>query len=176
MAVQDIKNKVVSYLQNDKGYWDNQDLDKTPALLFVRSTNDAKFGDIYLFGKFGQCNNNTINVKSEITSHYVETNTSRQDHWALPPKTYTISGLIGEVIYTPPTTWSDFVDDNVAKYLTPLTVLSPTINNYTQTALNLTEQIEATAIRYGNMAKKIFSTFLCELWRILTNFARFENR
>ena len=89
----------------------------------------------------------------------MEDNVSRQDHWAISPITYSMSGLIGEVIYQPPTMWSSYVEQHFTDYLTPLSVLSPTFDNYTQTAINLVKQIEASYRRYEQIAKQFLQNF-----------------
>lgn len=43
-----------------------------------------------------------ISSVSEITDHWVENNTAIQDHWALRPLSYTVSGFIGELTTTVP--------------------------------------------------------------------------
>lgn len=43
-----------------------------------------------------------VTSTSEITDHWVENNTAIQDHWALKPLTYTVSGFIGELTTTVP--------------------------------------------------------------------------
>ena len=45
----------------------------------------------------------SISLEAEITDHYVEDNSAIQDNKANKPKQITISGLVGEVVYTGPT-------------------------------------------------------------------------
>lgn len=42
---------------------------------------------------------NNLSFESDITDHYVENNTAVQDHIALKPEEYSVSGLIGELNY-----------------------------------------------------------------------------
>ncbi len=45
---------------------------------------------------------NTVNLQSEITDHFIETNSSVNDHYALKPERITVHGFIGEVTNTFP--------------------------------------------------------------------------
>lgn len=146
---------IVDYLQNQKGL---QNI-TSPAMLFSQSNKNSKFPDIYLFSNFGYSNSNSVFAKSEITSNYVESNVSVQDHWALPPIEYSLSGEVGEVLYIPPTTWSNFTQENITSFLEPISIISPLVGSYTQGAINLVKQVEFSVQRYGQMARQIYSTF-----------------
>lgn len=130
-----------------------------PATLFVKDNDKSKFGNVYIFQKFGISQADTIKLSSQVTTHYMEDNVARQDHWAIAPVTYTMSGLIGELIYQPPTQWGAFVQERFTDYLAPLSVLSPTFDNYTQSAINVVKQIEASYRRYEQIAKQILQSF-----------------
>ena len=129
-----------------------------PAMLFVKDNDKSKFGNIYIFQKFGVAQAETIKLSSQITTHYMENNVSAQDHWAVAPMSYTMSGLIGEVIFQPPTKWSSFVEERFTDYLAPLGVLSPVFDNYTQRAINTVKQIEASYRRYEQIAKQMLQS------------------
>ena len=45
---------------------------------------------------------NAVNLASDITDHYIETNSSVQDHIALKPERITVHGFIGELTNTFP--------------------------------------------------------------------------
>lgn len=145
---------IVDYLQNQTGKQDLQE----PAMLFSQSNKDAKFPDIFLFSNFGYCTSNNISARSEITNNYVEDNVSFQDHWALPPIEYTLSGVVGEIVYIPPVTWANFLQEKVTHFLDPLGIISPTISSYTQSAINIAKQIEFTVQRYGQIARNVYSS------------------
>lgn len=130
---------------------------QTPATLFTNEK--GSMGTIYLFNNFGISQTDTIKLSSQITTHYMEDNVSMQDHWAIAPITYTMSGLVGELVYTPPKKWSSFVRDNFIDYLAPLSVLSPTFDNYTQSAINAVQAVEASYRRYEQIAKQVFQNF-----------------
>lgn len=154
----DIKNSVTNYLNDTKKEErDIEILSLNPAVLFTnKGSKNNKFGDIYLFNNFGYAVSNNLQSTANITSHYMEDNVARQDHWALAPEQYTLSGVIGEVVYNKPHLFTDFIQKRVTNYLQPLTVLSPTINSYTQSAINVVGQIEATLDRYGAIAQDIY--------------------
>lgn len=130
----------------------------SPATLFVKDNENSKFGNIYVFQKFGIAQADTIKLSSQITTHYMEDNVAYQDHWAIAPMTYTMSGLIGEVIFQPPTKWTSFIQDRFVDYLAPLQVLSPTFDNYTQSAINTVQAIEASYRRYEQIAKQLLQS------------------
>lgn len=131
---------------------------EVPALIFANSRKNTYFGDMYLFANFGIAGGCTINAPSDITTHYVEDNSAIQDHWALSPVTYTLNGFIGEIIYRPAEQWTNWLQDNVRDYLSPLEVISPTVSSYVQSAMNVTHQLEATYQKYSNYAESIMRT------------------
>ena len=147
-------NKVTDFINK----FTNEEIN-APAALFTKDNDNAKFGNIYIFKKFGIAQADTIKLSSQITSHYMEDNSSVQDHWAIAPVTYTLSGLIGELVYEPPKLWSSFVQSHFTDYLAPLGVLSPTFDSYTQSAINTVQQIEASYRRYEQQAKQFLQNF-----------------
>ena len=138
---------ISDYLTAKPDFNNVQEVNNNPAILFS-STTGEQFGDIYIFKKFGIEKANSIKLSSQITTHYMEDNTARQDHWAIAPITYTLSGLVGELIYTPPKQWANFVQKNVINYLAPLGILSPSFDSYTQSAINTVQAVEASVNRY----------------------------
>lgn len=131
----------------------NLDSENIPAILFTNSTNNNKFGEIYLFSDFGISESNSITINSEITTHYTEENNALNDHWAVQPIQYVLRGLIGEVVYTPPSTFTNFVDTAVGDYLSPIGFLAPTFDTYTSSIINIGQQVEASITRYLDIAK-----------------------
>jgi hypothetical protein len=127
--------------------------EKTGALLFTNSQSNGKFGQIYLFSQFGIAENSTFTRKSQITTHYTEENYAINDHWAIEPIEYILSGLIGEVIYRPSKNWANKLQEKIPNYVTGLSVISPTFDNYTTSAINLTQAVEESYNRYKQLAK-----------------------
>lgn len=153
------KQNVTDWLNNTKNKkLDNERL-SDPAILFTNLDNNTKFGNVFLFERFGSTKSNTYNITSQITSHYMEDNVSRQDHWSISPDTYVLSGLIGEIVYTPPKQWQNFVQKNVTDYLKPLSMLSPAFDSYTQSALNLVQAVETSVRRYEQIARNLYEDF-----------------
>lgn len=156
----DLYGKTKKYLYNETiGQLpiDNQN-NVVPALLFSNSKNSRYFGDMYLFSNFGISGGNTITASSELTNNYVENNSQRQDHWAIHPLTYTLTGYIGEVVYKPASKWSNWLEDKVTNYLEPLSIISPTVSNYVGTAMNTVHQIEANYQKYSKYAENIMNS------------------
>lgn len=127
--------------------------EKTGALLFTNSQSNGKFGQIYLFSQFGIAENSTFTRKSQITTHYTEENYAINDHWAVEPIEYILSGLIGEVIYRPSKNWANKLQEKIPNYVTGLSVISPTFDNYTTSAINLAQAVEESYNRYKQLAK-----------------------
>ena len=74
---------------------------------------------------------NGVNLRSDITDHYVEDNTSREDHIALPPEEVTVHGFIGELSNITPTPFSP-----LGPVAARLAILNPFVPGLTVTALN----------------------------------------
>lgn len=150
---------ITDFLTDKTDFNTIQEVNNNPAILFTNISTDREFGDIYIFKNFGQSKVNTIKLSSQITTHYMEDNTARQDHWSISPITYTLSGLIGELIYTPPKQWANFVENNIIDYLSPLGVLLPTFDSYTQSAINTVQAVEASYNRYRQIISQSLNKF-----------------
>ncbi len=131
----------------------NRDVIDEPVALFAQVDGSGKFGSIYLFSKFGQYQSCSLTSQSDITDHYTESNYHINDHWALRPEKYTLTGLIGEVIFTPTQGIASGYVQKGKDLLSPLEFLAPTLESYTQSAVNLTKQLEENIVRYENVAK-----------------------
>ena len=147
--------KVIDFLSNKTEQEELDKLNNQPALLF--ENKEGKFGNIYLFKKFGSETTNTLKLSSNITTQYMENNVSAQDHWAIAPASYTLTGLIGEVLYKKKIKNTEVRQRELTDYLKPLRILSPTFDTLTQSAINKTEAIESSLERYGEIAQQIFS-------------------
>lgn len=121
------------------------------GVLFTEDKNNQ----ILLFNKFGVCTSNSLSLKSDITTHYTEENYWVNDHWAINPPQYTLSGYIGEVIYTRPDNWANKVESLFgATGLGLLTILSPKLGSYTSGVLNITRKVNSVVNKYTSIAKK----------------------
>lgn len=147
---------ITDYLTDKTDFNTIQEVNNNPAILFT-NTSISEFGNVYIFKNFGHSKTSSIKLSSQITTHYMEDNTARQDHWAINPIAYTLSGLIGEVVYTPPTQWANFVQKNIVDYLSPLGVLLPTFDSYTQSAINTVQAVEASVNRYRQIFTQTLS-------------------
>lgn len=152
MKKQDIKNNIINWANNIDNP-QNTDM----ALLFTKS-NTAHLPQIYLFSKFGIAQGAEIGLQSQITTHYTEENSAVNDHWAIAPMTYSVSGLIGELLYAAPTKWMNYIEAKTPKMLDALNFISPTLDNYTQAAYNITQQIEADVERYRQVLRQGLSS------------------
>lgn len=69
----------------------------------------------------------SLSVESDVTDHYVESNTAYQDQISLKPKTYTISGEVGELVWYQKDTSSQLVGQ-VAQRLEGVVSFLPTMS------------------------------------------------
>lgn len=146
---------VKDFLSNKSEQSELTKLQNQPALLF--ENREGRFGNVFLFKKFGVEKTNTIKLSSSITTHYMENNTAAQDHWAIAPISYTMSGLIGEVINTTPIKNPEVRHRDLIDYLKPLGIISPTFDTLTQSAINKQNAIIASLHRYEQIARQVFA-------------------
>lgn len=137
-----IKNKIKNFLQQNENKL-------IGGVLFSESTNSQ----ILLFENFGLCTQNNLSLKSEITNHYVEENYWINDHWAVNPPQYVLSGLIGELIYTVPNSWAKKIESIYESTgLGLLSRISPSLGSYTYGVLNVTRKIQSVVNKYTKIA------------------------
>jgi len=79
---------------------------------------------------------NKVNLKSEITDHYIEDNTAINDQISLMPETITVQGFIGELNNIPPISLEPILNEAQEK-LTLLSAFAPelttaALRNYNQ--------------------------------------------
>lgn len=134
--------------------WISQTDNKPTAGMLFEQSKSSIFPQIYLFSSFGIAQRNEIGRQSQITNHFTESNFSIQDHWAISPLTYTLTGLIGEVVYQAPTQWANYAQKQVIDYLEPLSIISPTLDNYTNAAYNAVQVVQASVERYRQIARQ----------------------
>lgn len=108
----------------------------------------------------------SLTLQNQITDNYIENNTAIQDHIAKSPLTISLRGLIGEVVYTPPTAFlknikngiDSFTNSNlgftVTDKLGPISAILPEVSNLNQIARNTVQYVEASYRRY----EKIFDS------------------
>ena len=83
-------------------------------------------------------------IRSDITDHFVEDNSPRQDHIALPPKIYTLRGFVGELKTEPEAEKNKFQE--IGQKLTTLNSYLPIVTNSAKQVNNLlTGEKESTA-------------------------------
>ena len=142
---------MIKFIKDTPDYWNEEENKLIGAQLFTNGNN----GQILLFENFGVCNSNSLTLKSEITNHYTEDNYWINDHWAINPPQYVVSGLIGELIYTVPTGWSKKVESLYGTSgLGLLSVISPTLGSYTSGILNVVRKVQSVVNKYTKIAKQ----------------------
>jgi len=77
----------------------------------------------------------TVNLTSEITDHYLEDNSTVQDHIAIKPKKVTLKSYVGELVYNQDNSAVSAVQ-SVARKLTALSPYIPALTQGAQQAIN----------------------------------------
>ena len=144
----------------------------------------------YYFEKNGIIQEHSISVQNQITDNYIENNTAIQDHIAQSPITVSLSGLVGELVYKPPTQALDFLykgaNDLIdRKYtnervstdkLLAIPQLLPPVDNVTQMAKNAVQYVEVSVDRYIKIAQNFVSETekITQLERVYAKFLAFR--
>lgn len=129
----------------------------------------------------------SVSIQNQITDNYLENNTSVQDHIAHAPLTVSLSGLSGEIFFTPPrqaldtiyTKYNTFMqskfnNDTMANpylmsdKLLAIPALIPQVDNVTQIAKNAIQYVESSVKRYTKIVKNFINKENKEarLWQI----------
>lgn len=93
-----------------------------------------------------------ITMSSNITNHYIEDNTTLQDHVALNPISITLTGKVAELVYTKQQSLSFL--SAVADRLAPLGILTPAQSGQAQKVIASANQ----AVSAFNSAKKALTS------------------
>lgn len=116
----------------------------------------------YVF-RSGFINSDKLDLEADITDHYVEDNSTVQDHMAIKPIRYTVRGIIGEKVFTPLEPYEYQVPSkNISKLATAtnlLSTLSPTLSSYMQTAVAAYNYVEDSYKRYAGTISNIKDFF-----------------
>lgn len=132
----------------------------------------------------------SISVQNQITDNYIENNTAIQDHIAKSPIIVSVRGIIGELVYKPPTKALDFLYDTVndplkdnfksgrvvSDKLLAIPALLPPVDNVTQMAKNTVQYVEASVDRYIKIAENFISETdkITQLKKIYSKFMVFR--
>lgn len=144
----------VSNTKYGKRFLDWATEEETRALMLFDNDNvNPKFPTVLLFSKFGMENSQGIQIQSNITNNYTEANIAINDHWAIQPLTFTLSGVIGELKYTPTVRFLEKSVKSVTKYVDGLTAISPTLDSYTRAIENVAKAIDDSIEQYRQVAR-----------------------
>lgn len=102
--------------------------------------------------------NESMNLQAEITDNYVESNVAKQDHIALKPQVFTVSGEVGEL------SWFKNDSDNsitlaVAQKLQPVVAFLPPISKRAQAIQDKTLKILGVVDSIDNFATRVYNMF-----------------
>lgn len=110
-----------------------------------------------------------VQLQSQITDYWLEDSTAVQDSVNLQPIIINLSGLVGEVVFTPPSTFTGKIIDKLNRLfpsksgftltqkLGTIVSLVPSVDNYTQIAKNAINYTEAAYNRYKKLFEQIQS-------------------
>lgn len=116
----------------------------------------------YIF-RSGFMNSEKLELESDITDHYVEDNSTVQDHMAIKPMRYTVRGFIAEKVFTPLEPYEYQAPyRNTNKFVTAtnlLSTLSPTLSSYMQTAMAAYNYVQDSYNRYAGTISNIKDFF-----------------
>lgn len=125
-----------------------QNINKTAQGKLILEGGVSSYSDDVRALFFNTVTDDSLSFNSQITDNWLENNTSIQDHITLSPVTITMKGLIGEVVYTPQTAFTDynniysnnFGDELLNNYLlgklNTVSSFFPSVSNITQKAIN----------------------------------------
>jgi hypothetical protein len=137
-----LSNLILVIPKKNTGIKAQPKVDATSAGGFVNSVlNFLGVGDdpSFLFHYEGE---NTVTLESDITDHYIEDNTARQDHITLKPEIITVTGYIGEL------------NDVVPEYLAPLKIAADKLGMMSA----FTPSLSVTALKTYNTAMQLYNT------------------
>ena len=110
-----------------------------------------------------------VQLQSQITDYWLEDSTAVQDSINISPIIINLSGLVGEVVFTPPSTFTGKIIDKLNRLfpsksgftltqkLGTIVSLVPSVDNYTQIAKNAINYTEAAYNRYKKLFEQIQS-------------------
>ena len=125
--INSLSNLAVINPQRNSGYQEQA------AAIPPGSTEPSLSGKQYLFHIEGD---NMIELQSDITDSYIETNSAINDHIALKPERVTVQGFIGELNDIFPIAPLGFGASFIAQKLTTLSAYSPELSASALIALN----------------------------------------
>ena len=108
--------------------------------------------------KFHVYGTESINLQADITDNYVENNIAYQDHIALKPRVFTVTGEVGEL------TWFKNEEENsligaVAQKLQPVVAFLPPISKQAQAAQDKALKILGLVDSLDNFATRTLTSF-----------------
>lgn len=130
------------------------------ANAFIVRPVDNIYGiDGFIFGQYGGIGDEEVTGESDITDHYVEENYAVNDHIAIKPLVFRLTGYIGEIRTQPPQ-YMGVVDKEVQR----LNTLSPYLPKLTSQAQQIYNDLE----RYKQTADNAISVTQSS-WDIFKN-------
>lgn len=126
------------------------------ATMVISGQVDKEVFDIHFL--FDIIESNDLTIEADITDHYVEDNSARQDNMALKPLIYTLNGLVAEKVYHRKYEVITSFKESTSK-LKAVLAMTPTVSNYANVAIGTYDYVKASYKRYANGLQNIVSAF-----------------
>lgn len=149
-SLSDLK-KNLSNLRNDS--WSDKNLWNEAVDWLIQPRDDSLHSL-----KFHVYGTESINLQADVTDNYTESNIAYQDHIALKPRVYTVTGEVGEL------TWFKNDEENsiigaVAQKLQPIVAFLPPVSKQAQSAQDKALKVLDLVDSIDNFATRTINSF-----------------
>lgn len=116
----------------------------------------------------------TVNLATEITDHYVETNEAMQDHIAIKPKKVTLKSYVGELVFRQDEN-SDTIVQKAVQKLTTLSEFLPQLADGATQFVDFIDQAREGDISLDSISLDSVNK-IADYWSLVKNMAGFDSR
>lgn len=113
------------------------DLASTAGEMYLVAPEEIE-SEVYIFDTRSD---ESVELQSDITDNWVEDNTTRQDHIALKPIQFTLTGYVGELTNKLPTEFSELQKYDIPAKTSSLSPFLPNLTTQAQYVFNRTEEL-----------------------------------
>ena len=113
------------------------DLASTAGEVYLVAPEEVE-SDVYIFDTRSD---ESVDLQSDITDNWVEDNTTRQDHIALKPIQFTLSGYVGELTNKLPPEFSELQKYDIPAKTSALSPFAPQLTTQAQYTFNRVEEL-----------------------------------
>lgn len=125
---------------------------------FIVRPKDNIYGiDGFIFGEYGSIGDEETTGENDITDHYVEDNIAAQDHIAVKPLIFRLTGYVGEIKTSRPEGLK--MAGGIASKLTTISPYLPKLTSQAQQIFNSVSQIKQAADIAADTGKSSWDIF-----------------